>query len=91
MNGDGEREPAVQLLADRSTFAAGEQQPALRFGDLALTSTPATLLAFLVGRWSGCVLSCAPPGQPIGPMGRAPSKAWPGCGPGGRYPRPRGP
>jgi ketosteroid isomerase-like protein len=28
-----------QLLADRPTFTAGEQQPALRNGDLALTST----------------------------------------------------
>jgi hypothetical protein len=30
-----------RLLSDRPTFAAGEQQPALRFGDLALHPRPA--------------------------------------------------
>jgi hypothetical protein len=33
------RQVYQQLLADRPTFVAGDQQPALRFGDLALTST----------------------------------------------------
>jgi ketosteroid isomerase-like protein len=33
------RQAYERLLADRPTFTAGEQQPALRHGDLALTST----------------------------------------------------
>jgi ketosteroid isomerase-like protein len=33
------REAYQRLLADRPTFAAGEQRPALRHGELALTST----------------------------------------------------
>jgi ketosteroid isomerase-like protein len=33
------RQAYQRLLADRPTFTAGEQQPALRNGDLALTST----------------------------------------------------
>jgi ketosteroid isomerase-like protein len=33
------RQVYQRLLADRPTFTAGEQQPALCFGDLALTST----------------------------------------------------
>jgi ketosteroid isomerase-like protein len=33
------RQVYQRLLADRPRFAAGEQQPALHFGDLALTST----------------------------------------------------
>jgi ketosteroid isomerase-like protein len=33
------REVYERLLADKPAFTAGEQQPALRSGDLALTST----------------------------------------------------
>jgi ketosteroid isomerase-like protein len=33
------RQAYQRLLADRPTFTAGDQQPALRHGDLALTST----------------------------------------------------
>jgi ketosteroid isomerase-like protein len=33
------RQAYQQLLADRPTFTAGQQQPALQHGDLALTST----------------------------------------------------
>jgi ketosteroid isomerase-like protein len=33
------RQAYKRLLADRPTFTAGEQRPALRHGDLALTST----------------------------------------------------
>jgi ketosteroid isomerase-like protein len=33
------RQAYKRLLADRPTFTAGEQQPVLRCGDLALTST----------------------------------------------------
>jgi hypothetical protein len=53
--------------------------------------TPATPLAFLQRSMGGVRPTLRPPGQPIGPAGRAPSKAWPRLRPRGEAsPGPRG-